>query len=117
MTLVWLSLLGNIVYYVLLSQAVQVAGSAPTSLIIDLLPVVVGNTRAWRSAFPRSAPTAGAVQCRSGPDGTDDRLRNVLRALVQLLVGAPLPNSRGIACRRLPSVSCVLVRQAPWIVA
>ena len=40
-TLVWLSLLGNIVYYVLLSQAVQFAGGAPTSLIIGLLPVVV----------------------------------------------------------------------------
>jgi len=40
-TLVWLSLLGNIVYYVLLSQAVQMAGGASTSLIIGLLPVTI----------------------------------------------------------------------------
>lgn len=39
--LIWLSLLGNILYYVLLSQAVQLVGGAATSLIIGLLPVVV----------------------------------------------------------------------------
>ncbi|MFT4171158.1 MAG: EamA family transporter, partial [Rhodocyclaceae bacterium] len=39
--LVWLSLLGNIVYYVFLARAVQLAGGAATSLIVGLLPVVV----------------------------------------------------------------------------
>lgn len=39
--LCWLSLLGNIVYYVLLAGAVQMAGIAATSLIIGFLPVVV----------------------------------------------------------------------------
>ncbi|WP_155601447.1 EamA family transporter, partial [Xanthomonas translucens] len=36
-----LSLLGNIVYYVLLGSAVQWAGGAATALIIGLLPAVV----------------------------------------------------------------------------
>ncbi|KGR41114.1 DMT family transporter [Xanthomonas vasicola] len=53
--LVRLSLMGNLIYYVLLGSAVQWAGSAATALIIGLLPVVVTviGTRA-----------AGAVQLR-----------------------------------------------------
>jgi drug/metabolite transporter (DMT)-like permease len=39
--LAWLSMLGNIIYYVLLGRAVKLAGGAPASLIIGLLPVVV----------------------------------------------------------------------------
>lgn len=39
--LIGLSLLGNILYYLFLASAVQWAGSASTSLIIGLLPVVV----------------------------------------------------------------------------
>jgi drug/metabolite transporter (DMT)-like permease len=39
--LAWLSVLGNILYYVLLASAVQWAGGASTSLIIGLLPLVV----------------------------------------------------------------------------
>lgn len=41
LALVYLSLLGNILYYVFLASAVQWAGGASTSLIIGLLPVVV----------------------------------------------------------------------------
>jgi drug/metabolite transporter (DMT)-like permease len=40
-TLAWLSLAGNIVYYVFLANAVQLGGVAMTSLIIGLLPVTV----------------------------------------------------------------------------
>ncbi|MDC7682850.1 DMT family transporter [Asticcacaulis sp. BYS171W] len=39
--LIWLSLTGNIIYYVLLAQAVQSGGVAMTTLIIGLLPVTV----------------------------------------------------------------------------
>ncbi len=39
--LLWLSLAGNLVYFVLLSNAVQWAGGAATSLIVGLIPVVV----------------------------------------------------------------------------
>ena len=39
--LAWLGLTGNIVYYVLLAQAVQLGGVAMASIVIGLLPVVV----------------------------------------------------------------------------
>lgn len=39
--LVWLSLLGNIVYYLFLAAAVQMAGVAAASLILGCVPVVV----------------------------------------------------------------------------
>ncbi|MBN9547190.1 MAG: DMT family transporter [Alphaproteobacteria bacterium] len=41
MALVWLGLTGNVIYYVCLAVAVNLAGPAPTSLIIGLLPVVI----------------------------------------------------------------------------
>jgi drug/metabolite transporter (DMT)-like permease len=39
--LCWLSLTGNVIYYVLVSRAVQAGGVAMTSLVIGLLPVAV----------------------------------------------------------------------------
>lgn len=39
--LIWLSLTGNIIYYVLLAKAVQAGGVAMVSIVIGLLPVVV----------------------------------------------------------------------------
>jgi len=57
--LVWLSMLGNIVYYVLLATAVQWAGGASTALIIGLLPLVVtlaGARDADAIAFRKLAP-------------------------------------------------------------
>ena len=39
--LVWLALIGNTLYYLLLSSAVQIGGIAMTSLVIGLLPVAV----------------------------------------------------------------------------
>jgi len=47
--LAWLSLLGNIMYYLLLASAVQWAGGAATSLIVGLLPVVVTLVGARRA--------------------------------------------------------------------
>ncbi len=41
LSLAWLGVTGNIVYYIFLSTAVQLAGPAPTSLIVGLLPVVI----------------------------------------------------------------------------
>jgi len=46
--LLWLSLLGNLLYYVLLSISVQWSGSAATSLIVGMMPVliaVIGSRR------------------------------------------------------------------------
>ncbi|MFT4247940.1 MAG: DMT family transporter [Pseudomonas sp.] len=63
--LVRLSLLGNLVYYVLLGTAVQWAGGAATSLIVGLLPVVVttiGSRTAGAVALSRLvAPSALGV--------------------------------------------------------
>ncbi len=60
-----LSLLGNIVYYVLLGSAVQWAGGAATALIIGLLPAVVtvlGSRAAGAMQFRRlAAPCALCV--------------------------------------------------------
>lgn len=39
--LAWLSLAGNIVYYLFLAQAVQMGGVAMTSIVIGLLPITV----------------------------------------------------------------------------
>ena len=39
--LLWLSLAGNLVYFLLLATAVQWAGGAAASLIVGLIPVVV----------------------------------------------------------------------------
>lgn len=39
--LLWLSLLGNLLYFVLLASAVHAAGGAATALIVGLVPVVV----------------------------------------------------------------------------
>lgn len=41
LSLAWLGLAGNIVYYIFLALAVQLAGPAPTALIVGLLPVVI----------------------------------------------------------------------------
>ena len=64
-----LSLFGNLIYYVLLSTAVQWAGGAATSLIIGLLPVVVtvigsraaGAVALSRLAAPSSLGVAGVA--------------------------------------------------------
>lgn len=40
-TLAWLGLTGNIIYYIFLANAVRLAGAAPASFIVGLLPVVI----------------------------------------------------------------------------
>ena len=68
--LAWLSLLGNTLYYILLSSAVQMAGIAVTSLIIGFIPVVVtivGSRDASAPSLARLAPSLllgiGAIGC------------------------------------------------------
>lgn len=60
-----LSLLGNLIYYVLLSSAVRWAGGAATALIIGLLPVlvsVIGSRASGAVALSRlTAPSALGV--------------------------------------------------------
>jgi drug/metabolite transporter (DMT)-like permease len=54
--LAWLGLAGNIVYYVFLANAVRLAGAAPASFIVGLLPVaitIIGSRE--RGAVPLTA--------------------------------------------------------------
>jgi drug/metabolite transporter (DMT)-like permease len=63
----WLSLLGNIVYYLLLASAVQWAGGAATSLIVGLLPVVVTLVGARRAgAVPLARLLLPLALCLAG---------------------------------------------------
>jgi drug/metabolite transporter (DMT)-like permease len=58
--LVWLSLLGNILYYLLLASAVQLGGVVMTSLVIGLLPVavtVIGSREHGAVPLARLAPS------------------------------------------------------------
>lgn len=70
--LVWLSLLGNIIYYVLLANAVQMGGVAMASMVMGFLPVVVtlvGSRDAGAVPLARLAPSlllcAAGIACIS----------------------------------------------------
>ncbi|MFM2088724.1 MAG: hypothetical protein RLZZ237_3593 [Pseudomonadota bacterium] len=70
--LVWLSLTGNIVYYILLASAVQTGGVALTSMVIGLLPVVVTlvgsrdqHAVPLRRLLPSLLLSAGGLLCIS----------------------------------------------------
>lgn len=59
-TLSWLALTGNIVYYILLSSAVQLGGIAMTSLVIGFLPVavtVIGSRDTGAAPFKALVPS------------------------------------------------------------
>jgi drug/metabolite transporter (DMT)-like permease len=59
-TLIWLSMLGNILYYLLLASAVQLGGVVMTSLVIGLLPVavtVIGSREHGAVPLGRLAPS------------------------------------------------------------
>ncbi len=65
--LTWLSLLGNLVYFVLLAMAVQLSGGAAASLIVGMVPVlvaVVGAREAGAVPLARLAPSL--VLCVAG---------------------------------------------------
>ncbi|WP_242612727.1 DMT family transporter [Corticibacter populi] len=67
LALLGLSLLGNIVYYVFLVLAVQWAGSAPSALIIGLIPVVVTLVGSRQhGAIGLSALLAPLALCMTG---------------------------------------------------
>lgn len=58
--LLWLSLAGNIVYYILLASAVQLAGIALSSLVVGFLPVtitIVGSRDKGAVPLTRLAPS------------------------------------------------------------
>ncbi|QNR95990.1 DMT family transporter [Stenotrophomonas sp. 169] len=59
--LVWLSLAGNLVYFLLLATAVQWAGGAAASLIVGLIPVVVTLVGVREEGAVRLAKLAPAL--------------------------------------------------------
>ncbi|MRV70843.1 EamA family transporter [Duganella sp. FT92W] len=113
--LLWLSFLGNILYYVFLANAVQRGGVAMTSLVIGLLPVAVtlaGSRHAdaapLRTLLPSVALSLAGLGCiawqslSSGGAGSLAGLLCAVGALVSWTVYA-VQNSRWLA--RMPSVS------------
>jgi hypothetical protein len=66
LSLLWLSLAGNTLYYVLLSMAIQQGGIATTSLVIGFLPVAVTiiGSRDTRGAAAAPDALAAAVRLR-----------------------------------------------------
>lgn len=67
LTLIWLSLAGNTLYYILLSSAVQNAGIATTSLVIGFLPVavtIIGSRD--RDAVPLTCLAPSLLLCAAG---------------------------------------------------
>ncbi|NML04389.1 DMT family transporter [Sphingomonas sp. G-3-2-10] len=67
LSLVWLALAGNTLYYVLLASAVQTGGIAMTSLVIGFLPVavtIIGSRD--RDAVPLRRLTPSLLLCAAG---------------------------------------------------
>lgn len=83
--LVWLSLAGNLVYFLLLATAVQWAGGAAASLIVGLIPVVVTLV---------AVREEGAVQ-----------LRQLAPALLLCLLGVALVGYEAVVSEHV---------QTPW---
>lgn len=114
--LLWLSLAGNLVYFVLLANAVQWAGGAAASLIVGLIPVVVtlfGVREKGAVPLRRLAPALllcllgvglvgyEALQAEHASGSTGRRLLGLLCAVGALLSWAlySIGNSRWLARR------------------
>lgn len=114
-TLLWLSLTGNIVYYVLLASAVQTGGVALTSMVIGLLPVVVTlvgsrdrNAAPLRRLLPSLLLSAGGLGCiswQSLSQAGHASLPGLACALAALLSWTVYAVSNSRAMGRLPAVS------------
>lgn len=114
-TLVWLSLTGNIVYYVLLASAVQAGGVALTSMVIGLLPVVVTlvgsrdrDAVPLRRLFPSLLLSAGGLGCISWQSlsrAGHASLLGLACALAALLSWTVYAVSNSRSMGRLPDVS------------
>jgi drug/metabolite transporter (DMT)-like permease len=117
LSLAWLSLAGNTLYYILLSAAVQTGGIAMTSLVIGFLPVavtIIGSRESGAVPLRLLAPslllcTAGVVcigwQALAAPVAGTAQLTGLLRAIGALVswTAFAVGNSRCLA--RLDRVS------------
>lgn len=117
--LIWLSLLGNILYYVLLASAVQMGGVAMTTLITGFMPVavtVIGVLHYRNLPLRRLMPSLllglGGVLCSvwpalqtAQPDGLPHPLLGALCALGALAVWSAYAAANAIWIKRLHHVS------------
>lgn len=110
--LAWLSLLGNVLYYVLLASAVQLGGIAMTSLVIGFLPVAVtliGSRDRGAVALARLAPSlllaVAGILCAGW------------QALGTTATAAPMARMAGFACAlgALASWSAFAVGNSRWL--
>ncbi|WP_347556708.1 EamA family transporter [Robbsia sp. KACC 23696] len=87
-----LALIGNLVYYALLSAAVQAVGVAATSLIIGTLPVTITllGSRGRDIASPADRP---AAQSSTIARLAQPRLRDLAPALLLILLGIACVNA------------------------
>jgi len=113
MALIWLSLVGNVLYYVLLSNAVQLGGIAMTSLVIGFLPVLVtiAGSRE-RGAVPLQRLMPSILLCTAGT------LCIGWQALALPTSGFVPTQVVGLACAvgALLAWTCYAVGNARWLV-
>lgn len=113
LALVYLSLLGNILYYLFLASAVQWAGGASTSLIIGLLPVVVTLAGARdEGSVKLSSLMAPLALCLSGVGLVGVQALSAEHAATDLATRAA-----GLLCAfgALASWSAYSVRNSRWL--
>lgn len=99
--LAWLSLTGNVLYYMFLAEAVQAGGIAMTSLVIGFLPVVVtivGSRE--RDAVPIARLVPSLLLCAAGA-----------LCIGWQTVSAPVSGSVG---RQLVGLSCAVGALVSW---
>ncbi|MCV2350263.1 DMT family transporter [Paucibacter sp. Y2R2-4] len=115
-----LSLVGNFLYYLLLSSAIQMAGAPLPTVIIGTLPVVIAICANLRShqplPWPKLLPSLGLIALGIGCVNQDE-----LRLLLQANGGSAALRSYGLgALLALGAVACWTwypIRNADWLQA
>ena len=111
--LAWLSLLGNLLYYVLLSISVQWSGGAAASLIVGMVPVLVAVTGSREpGAVPLSMLAPALLLCVAGVV-----LMGVAAMASSHVAGSPTQRLLGLLCTVNALVSWTLysVGNARWL--
>jgi drug/metabolite transporter (DMT)-like permease len=112
LVLAWLGFVGNTLYYILLSTAVQVGGIAMTSLVIGFLPVVVTIIGSRdRDAVPLARLFPSLLLCAAGV------LCIGWQAVVEPASGTGLARVTGLLCAvgALASWTAYAVGNSRWL--
>ena len=111
--LAWLSLFGNLLYYVLLSISVQWSGGAAASLIVGMVPVLVAVTGSREpGAVPLARLAPALALCVAGVV-----LMGVAAMASSRVAGNPMQRLAGLLCAVGALVSWTLysVGNARWL--